>query len=297
MNTLRSATIRRAFATAVVAAISTAGLAACADGGDSAESGQPAATTAASSPSTAASSTSTVPTGAEAVLAASFTRQGFPADVGVALAPVGGGDVYTFGDQTPRVAWSTIKVPLALAAKRKNGWMPEIENAIVDSDNDAALALRKSLGSPSSGRNQVEAVFRDGGDTTTRVVEIKADDETFGLTPWPLEGAATFGSNLPCLDDSKEIVRLMGRVADNQEWGIRTMDAPKKTSVKGGWGPGDEGGVEVRQLGLITHKDGSQTAVAMSTYSGDPMGTGVAVLNKVADWLDKNIAKLPKGRC
>ncbi|SEC06161.1 hypothetical protein SAMN04488550_1247 [Gordonia malaquae] len=297
MNILRSASARRAAVLAVVSVTAVASLSACSNGGSDQDGVLAADRVTVSTSPSAVSSSSSAPSGAEAALAASFARQDLPADVGVALAPVGGDEVYTFGDQSERVAWSTIKVPLALAAQRKNGRTPEIRTAIIDSDNDAALALRRSLGTQSEGRKLVEAVIRDGGDTDTEVVEIKADDETFGLTVWPLRGAATFAANLPCLPDSKYIVGLMGNVASVQSWGIEVMKSPADTAVKGGWGPGDKGGYEVRQLGLITHKDGSQTAVAMSTYSGEPMDDGVAVLNKVGTWLNANLRRLPKGRC
>jgi hypothetical protein len=274
-----------------------ASMSACSDGGSEEEGILAADRVTVSTSPDVVSSTSSASSGAEAALAASFARQGLPADVGVALAPVGGGAVYTFGDQTERVAWSTIKVPLALAAQRKNGRTPEIRTAIIDSDNDSALTLRRSLGTPSEGRKQVESVIRDGGDDDTEVVEIKADDETFGLTVWPLRGAATFAANLPCLPDSEYIVGLMGDVASVQSWGVEVMKSPADTAVKGGWGPGDKGGYEVRQLGLITHTDGSKTAVAMSAYSGKPMDDGVAALNRVGAWLNANLRRLPKGRC
>lgn len=231
-------------------------------------------------------------------LAASFARLKLPDDVGVAIAPVGGGPAIVLGDQTARVAWSTIKIPLALAAQRKNGPSPLTETAIVDSDNDAALQLRLSLGTPGEARTAVSEVLRSGNDTATEVVRIKQADETFGLTPWPLANAATFTAALPCLADTTSILGFMGTTASNQEWGLKVMTKPKATAVKGGWGPGDQGGVEVRQIGLITFPGGAQTAVAMSSYpEGAEMGTGVANLNRVARWLDRSLTRLPRGTC
>lgn len=231
-------------------------------------------------------------------LTASFAALELPADVGVAIAPVGGGPPVVLGNQDVRVAWSTIKVPLALAAHRRNGPSPLTETAIIDSDNEAALQLRLSLGTPEEARAAVTAVLRDGDDTSTRVATIRQPDETFGLTPWPLVNAVAFTAALPCLPDSKHIVDYMGRTAENQSWGLEVMTKPDATAVKGGWGPGDNGGVEVRQIGLITFPGGARTAVAMSSYPRDSeMGVGVANLNRVGRWLDKNLTRLPRGDC
>lgn len=239
---------------------------------------------------------------APARLAASFAALQVGSDVGVALAPVGGGRVITLGDQTPRVAWSTIKVPLSLAAQRSNGTnateRTTINNAIINSDNDSALALRKSLGTPEQARKKVTAVLRDGGDTTTQVVEITdPDEETFGLTVWPLAGAARFASNFPCLPDTGHILHLMSQVAENQQWGLKVIGPPTTVAVKGGWGPGNEGGYEVRQLGVLSFADGQGTAVAMSTDAGNPMDSGTATLNKVSKWLYQHRTELPRGTC
>lgn len=61
-------------------------------------------------------------------------------------------------------------------------------------------------------------------------------------------------------------------------------------------GAGESGGYLVRQIGLITHRDGTQTAVAMSAV-GSSMGDGIAALNSIGNWLNRNVARLPRGRC
>ena len=238
-------------------------------------------------------------TAAAADLTASFDKAGFGPGVGLALVPVGSSEVFTFGDQTPRVAWSTMKVPLSLAAQRNGAKQSLIKRAIIDSDNDANLTLRESLGTPEQASGKITAVLRDGGDTTTELVKIVEPDETFGLTVWPLASSAIFAAHLPCLPDSGQIVTYMGEVAGNQQWGLESMTAKNvTTAVKGGWGPADDGGEEVRQLGLITWRDGQQVAVTMSSYRpGQSMGTGIANLDRVAAWLTKNLKKLPRGTC
>ncbi|WP_083534061.1 hypothetical protein [Gordonia desulfuricans] len=304
MKFLESAGVGRTVAT-IAATVALATVAGCSS---TADEPAPIAQSTAPTPVAAASSSLRLDdqpvTPAAAKLANGFRRQGFGPGVGVVLVPVGGSATIALGSQTPaRVAWSTIKVPLAIAAQRNaaddDAEIGElVESAIINSDNSAALRLRKSLGSPTEARKKVTAVLRDGGDDTTEVVTITQPDETFGLTVWPLTGSAQFTAGLPCLADSAQVVRYMGQVAGVQQWGVEVMRGPKSTAVKGGWGPSDDGGEEVRQIGLITHADGQRTAVAMSSYvTGQTMGEGTATLDRVARWLNQNLALLPRGRC
>ncbi|WP_245721999.1 hypothetical protein [Nocardia crassostreae] len=62
--------------------------------------------------------------------------------VALAILPVGGDRVVTLGDWTSGPAWSTMKVPLALAALRQNaGYSGTAATAITYSDNSAADTL------------------------------------------------------------------------------------------------------------------------------------------------------------
>lgn len=236
-----------------------------------------------------------------AALKASFDElsESLAQPVGVSIAPVGGGEVISLGDQEPQVAWSTIKVPLAIAAQRKNGRMPAEQPAIVDSDNAAAEQLWASLGTPEQAAQAVTAVLREGGDQTTVVPSERrrAEFSIFGQTVWALDDAATFTANLPCLPDSEHVVSLMGQVSGNQAWGIEVIPG-RTTAVKGGWGPGESGGYIVRQIGVLTRKDGLQTAFALSTHApGASMGSGTAVLDQVGRWIGSRLAAMPGGRC
>lgn len=235
-------------------------------------------------------------------LAASFRKVASSTGltVGIAVAPVGGDAVpaLTLGDTTPRVAWSTIKVPLAVAAERQNGPIPAASAAIINSDNGSAEALWSSLGGGQAAADAVTAVLRDGGDTTTVVPATprRPGYTIFGQTIWALPDAATFTAHLPCLGGARSVVTLMGEVAGNQQWGVEVMQAPRATAVKGGWGPGMSEGYLVRQIGLFTYRDGQRTAVAMSAVGGS-MTAGIAALDAVAGWLDANMTRLPRGRC
>lgn len=140
--------------------------------------------------------------------------------------------------------------------------------------------------------------MRSGGDENTDPVHIAYDsDETFGLTPWKLTDAATFAAHLPCMKNAAKVLDYMGEVDGMQQWGLKSIEIPGgSTAVKGGWGPADDGGYDVRQLGLITFSDGRQVAVTMQSHrAGDKMGVGTDTLDKVAAWLKRNLSKLPRG--
>lgn len=227
-----------------------------------------------------------------------MTATGVP--VGLAVAPVGGRAVSALilGDRESRVAWSTIKVPLAVAAQRANGPSPAERSAIVNSDNASAEQLWASLGAPDQAAAAVTEVLREGGDSATTVPSqrLRPGFTVFGQTVWSLPAAATFTAHLECMPGTQNVVALMGSVAGNQQWGVETMSRPASTAVKGGWGPGETSGYLVRQIGLIRHRDGSGTAVAMSAV-GSTMSGGIAALNTLAGALNKQIARLPRGRC
>lgn len=249
-----------------------------------------------------ASASAAGPGAVPAALAQSFGELGaqLAQPVGVALAPVGGGEVMTLGRIVPQVAWSTIKVPLALAAQRHNGGpLPAEGPAIRDSDNAAAEALWASLGSPDQAAAAVTEVLREGGDGTATVPAEKrrAEFTAFGQTVWSDAGAATFTAHLPCLPGSEQVLALMGQVSANQQWGLELIEN-RRTAVKGGWGPSEDGGYVVRQIGVLTKRNGAQTAVALTTHApGASMDSGIAALNLVGTWLGRHLAALPGGRC
>ncbi|QKT06549.1 hypothetical protein HUN08_04610 [Gordonia sp. X0973] len=219
----------------------------------------------------------------------------------VAIAPVGRVDEpIVIGDNKPaQVAWSTIKVPLAIAAERKHrGPMPQTVAAIVASDNEAAQALWASLGDGQQASAAVTAVLREAGDRRTVVPATpkRPPYTVFGQTTWSAENAARFTAGMACLPDSARVRQLMGKVDAEQRWGAATLGA--RAGVKGGWGPGTGGGYVVRQLALITHRDGSQTAAAIVTFgSGTSMASGTSALNHVGAWLAKQEKNLPRGYC
>ena len=84
------------------------------------------------------------------------------ATIGLAVAPVGSAQIRSFGSWSTGVAWSTIKVPLAIAALRVAGAdvQPLVVRAITQSDNGAAEQLWSQLGPPDAAAQQVQRVRR-----------------------------------------------------------------------------------------------------------------------------------------
>lgn len=121
-----------------------------------------------------------------------------PGTVGVAIAPVGGGiDPVSAGTWRSGVAWSTIKVPLAIAVERSgNGALDGASSAITSSDNDAAQRLWDSLGGGVSSSSAIQAVLVEAGDATTGVPSTapRPPYSIFGQTQWSLADQARFGS-------------------------------------------------------------------------------------------------------
>lgn len=231
-------------------------------------------------------------------------KKSLPGQLGVAIAPIGGDQVISFGSLKAGRAWSTMKVPVSLAAQRKRG--PAVammeDKAITFSDNDAAGELWGVLGGGHASVDAVTAVLREGHDTRTHVSsEVDTPASFPGYTSWALRDQALFGAHLPCLPGSENIIRLMSDVAPNQQWGIAKVGRNQGavTAVKGGWGPATSksGAHLVRQLGVISTVDG-QVAVSMAAIARSGSFTdGTKMLTRLGNWLGKNLTELPKGRC
>ncbi len=230
-------------------------------------------------------------------------RKSLPGKVGLAVVPVGSDRAVTMGDLKSGRAWSTLKVPVSLAAQRMHGYRVAAmeDKAIIFSDNDAAGELWGSLGGGPASVAAVTNILREGHDTRTRVSSEADSPPSYpGYTPWALSDQARFGAHLPCMSGAEDIIRLMSHVAANQQWGIATMRSRGAvTAVKGGWGPvtSDSGGYIVRQLGIVTTNRG-QLAVSMAAVPrSGAFGDGTKMLDKVGGWLERNLAGLPLGRC
>ena len=224
----------------------------------------------------------------ELALEASFDQlcASVPAEVGIAIARPD--RTYSLGTWSSGVAWSTIKVPLAIAALRTD-WLRArglVVKAITESDNHASEQLWSGLGGPVDAAPQVQGIIAEAGDTAT-VVEsrrLRRGFTAFGQTQWTLQHQARFAAGLSLVPGAVEVIDLMGNLTAGHRWGL----ASKGFAAKGGWGPGTDSGYLVRQFG-ITPTPSGQWGVALAAEA-QTFESGVEVVNTLADWL---VTRLP----
>lgn len=221
------------------------------------------------------------------------------AQVGIVVRPVGAGpEPVTAGEWSTGTAWSTIKVPLAIARLRETD-PPEVTEAmraaITQSDNDAAESIWASLGDPAAAAVKVEAVLAEAGaPTTVESQKVRPEFTAFGQTTWSLADQATFLSSAACNNWDQPIMDLMGQIEPDQLWGLGQIEGAK---FKGGWGPSPEGNYLVRQFGVIPVNDGlAVVAVAVEPNSG-AFDDGTQALTRIATWLQEHTDLLPVGNC
>lgn len=220
-----------------------------------------------------------------------------PATVGIAITPVGGTTTTTFGSWSAGVAWSTIKVPLAIAALQgdRSNVKPLVAKAITQSDNTAAEQLWSKLGPPDRAAQRVQEILREGGDPTT-VVEsrrLRPGFTAFGQTQWNLGLQARFAAHLPCLSNAAGVVDLMHNLVDPQRWGL----AADGSAAKGGWGPGLSDDYLVRQFGIVSTPAGELGVALAAEPNAGTFAAGVDAVNRMTGWLTTHKAELPGGSC
>lgn len=218
--------------------------------------------------------------------------------VGLAYAAVGDARVVTLGEWVDGVAWSTSKVPLAIAALRAGpvAAKPDVTLAITRSDNAAAERLWSMLGPPAVAAAAVAGVLSEGGDTVTRVQSrrVRPEYTAFGQTEWSTARQALFTAHLPCLQAGAEVLALMRTLDPEQQWGLARLPG---AAAKGGWGPDEKGTHLVRQLGVIPNGSG-WTAVVLGAQPGSGSFTdGTALLDRLTQWVGDHLRQLPDGRC
>jgi hypothetical protein len=233
--------------------------------------------------------------------------------VGFAASAMGNSDasaVITGGSWTGGRAWSSIKVPLAIAAKQKNASTSSVTDpygtscnntldgaiklAITKSDNCAAWQLWSALGgNNSSASSSVEKVLKDGKDTTTTVPKSNCSGLTSGCTQWSLVNQAIFAANLPNIPSSSSIMNEMKtHSGGDSAAGLNTFTA----MTKGGWsGSSSSGGDNItRQFGIIKLENGKCSAVAIGTTAN---GLAFSKLTEIASVLKNHQSELPAGDC
>jgi hypothetical protein len=224
---------------------------------------------------------------------ASFARlaASLPGREGVAVSSTGlGRRVERLGSLHGGVAWSTSKVPVAMAVLAQGGGQAhqaDLAQALTASDNAAAERLWASLGGGAAAAQAADEQLRAAGDEHTMIQAqtLRAGYTPFGQTEWALTDQARFTAGLGCTREGTQVLGLMGRVVGGQRWGLGSAGVPWR--LKGGWGPGitpGEGdGWLDRQMGVLTIR-GRQLAVAIATAPGSH-GTGTSNLTALARWV------------
>jgi hypothetical protein len=245
-------------------------------------------------PSTGTATQTATTTASSADLTASFTALrptlGLRS-VGLVFAPVGGGTATQLGDWKAGPAWSTMKVPLSLAALKGSdtaGTTSLVHKAITESDNAAAESLWSQLGSGDPAATAVDAVLATHGDTATRTQpqRIRPPYTPFGQTSWSLARQVSFASSMACSAADRPVYQEMSQVIASQRWGLGQLPG---AAVKGGWGPDLSGRYLVRQFGVV-RLDGHLVAVAVAvTPSSGSFDDGVRALDKVTGWMKQHV--------
>ena len=210
----------------------------------------------------------------------------------IAMAGMGGA-----GD-TSVAPWSTAKVPIAIAALRKDPSLQgAMTQAIQHSDNAAAETLWGSLGSPEQAAEATSAVIREGN-SSARVESqvVRPGFSSFGQSDWSLSAQADFASHLRCIRGSELVVSAMGNIGNGGGYGLGTIPG---AIFKGGWGPNAAGAYGLRQFGLIPKSDGAgYVAVAIAVESPDgSYEAGQAELTAAAEFLRSKVDTLPEAAC
>lgn len=189
---------------------------------------------------------------------------------------------FTAGDNRPEPAFSTMKVPLAIAALRQSqAFYPDAEAAVTRSDNPAAHRMFGQVPAAS-----YEGVIREAGARTTTPAGYQMG------TLWTTSDQAEFASGLRCVAGHEPVLDMMGRNVDYQHWGLGRIGGAR---YKGGWNY-HEGGHLARQFGLIPGPNGD-IAVAITAHSPKGYEGSFAMLDELADGLSAMRGDLPTSRC
>ncbi|MBR3256956.1 hypothetical protein IKG02_01550 [Candidatus Saccharibacteria bacterium] len=230
--------------------------------------------------------------------------------VGAAVAAPGTKDVSQVqvgGSWLTGRAWSTIKVPLSIAATQKNASTGSVTDpygetcshdlssainvAITQSNNCGAWWLWTALGGDnSSAADSVTSVIKSGGDSGTTVVSSgDGKSLTSGKTEWSLAGQAIFAANMASISGASSVMSEMKvHNASDGSYGLNIYDS---AMTKGGWGS-DDGGA-TRQFGIVKVSDGKCMAVAIGTNGNAQFSTLTAIVSVLNNHADS----LPTGSC
>ena len=237
-------------------------------------------------PTDTASATPTV-VAADPALTAAFAEEVAGLGGSYAVSWLDAEGLHVLGSAPGTTAWSTIKVPLSVAALEADPsattWA-HVEAALTRSDNAAADALWAGLGDPEAAAGAVDAVLAAYGSPGTRTEseQVNPPFSPYGQTLWSVTDAASFAGALACAPAAApagEVRQVMADVVADQRWGIGELEA---AHLKGGWGPDQSGTYLVRQFGTIA-VEGGEVGVAIAARPADgTYESGQAMLTEIA---------------
>ncbi|OHO61907.1 S-adenosylmethionine synthetase [Corynebacterium sp. HMSC036D02] len=198
-------------------------------------------------------------------------------------------ETFNAGLKGDEPAWSTVKVPIAIAALR-DGASPElVDLAIKESDNDAAYALWSHVQwSEGDAGSAVKALLKEY-DTTGEFAE------PFGYSTWVLEEQAKFGAHLPCIPEAEQVYEAMDDIV---EWQDNGLDKLPDTRAKGGWGLSEtDNGYTHRQIGVRetagggTAENGAVGLAIEVTMPGEYAEEAIPALDTLAAGVDRVVSE------
>jgi hypothetical protein len=223
--------------------------------------------------------------------------------IGLAVSGLGQGQkVQRLGPLNSVIAWSTSKVPVAMAVYDgglSDSQQANLHAAITASDNAAAERLWAALGSGQQAAGAADAQLQAAGDEQTQIQpnRLRAGFTPFGQTVWSLTDQARFTAGMACVPAGAQVLGLMNQTVASQRWGLGAAGVPAQ--LKGGWGPGSQpgvaGGYLDRQMGVLTIH-GKPLAVTVASLPADGShGSGTAALTAIARWVvaHANVRRLP----
>lgn len=219
-----------------------------------------------------------------------------PTGGGIAITPVGrDGPARTAGSWTTGPAWSTSKIPLAIAALAVHPEQSDnVARAITASDNQAADALWQSLGPPDQAGPSVTAVLDQYGDpSVVPTTPLRPGFSVFGQTQWSLTDQAHTLAAMACDPATSPVRDLMGRIHTDQRWGLGQIEG---ASFKGGWGPSATGaGYLVRQVGYVPTTTG--IIVVALALEGLTFEEATTRLDQWVAAISPELRNTPGGQC
>ena len=213
---------------------------------------------------------------------------------GLSVSGVGlGRKVEHAGSLNSLVAWSTSKVPVAMAvidAGGQNEPQANLTAAITVSDNAAATRLWTSLGSPEEAAAAADAELRKSGDKRTQVESqtLRSGLTPFGQTAWALNNQTRFTAGLPCLAAGPRPCGDSWGRSSRRTAGASTRSARREAQGRLGPGIAPRPGRRISQAADGDRDDRRQTRLAVTIATAPSDGShesGTRNLTTIARWL------------